>query len=93
MKEKIYINSIPKFTGDRNLKKVWVKHDNTERVFIFENTNGTWGLWSDYFSDHELEMCWCVNDIGGHYYDSEEIAIKELKASFPWAKEVEPLNV
>ena len=93
MKEQKYTESIPTFSDNRKLTKVWLKSDNTERVFIFENTNDTWGLWGDYFSDHEAEMCWCTNDMGGHFYDSEETAIKELKSSYPWAKEVEPMNI
>jgi len=93
MEDTKYTESIPSFSDNRSLKKAWVKADNTERVFIFENSDGSWGLWGDYFSDHEAEMCWCANDMGGHFYDSEETAIKELKASYPWAKDVEPYNV
>ena len=93
MIEKTYTDSIPTFTDNRVLKKVWVNHNNTERVFIFKNADGTWGLMSDYFSDYETEMCWCANDMGGHFYDSEQTAIKELKASYPWAKEIEPFTL
>ena len=85
--------SIPQFSDERILSKVWVREDNTERVFIYKNANGTWGLWGEYFSDHEAEMCWLSDDMGGHFYDSEETAIKELIASYPWAKELKSIDL
>ena len=93
MEDKLYNDELPAFTDQRTFKKVWVKVDKTERVFIYINDNGTWGHWGEYFSDHDAEMCWIQDDMGGHYYDTEETAIKEVHASYPWSKDIGPINV
>jgi len=93
MEDKLYNDELPAFTDQRTFKKVWVKVDKTERVFIYINDDGTWGHWGEYFSDHDAEMYWIQNDMGGHYYDTEETAIKEVHASYPWSKDIDPINV
>ena len=93
MEDKVYNEDLPAFTDQRKFTKVWVKTDKAERVFVYKNNDGTWGHWGEYFSDHEAEMCWIQNDMGGHYYDTEETAIKEVHASYPWSKEINPLTV
>ncbi|MES9901637.1 MAG: hypothetical protein ABW168_03010 [Sedimenticola sp.] len=89
----IYSEDIPSFTDKRQLKMVWVNHRLNERAFIYQTTQGYWGMWGEYFSEHEAEMCWCGDDMGGHIFDSEDTATKELKAAHPWAKEIELLKV
>ena len=84
----MYNEDIPTFKH-RVINKAWIKADKTERVFVYKNDDGTWGHWGEYFSDHEAELCWCPNEMGGHFYDTEETAIKELHSSYPWSKEID----
>ena len=93
MTEETYSEDIPKFFDKRKLKLVWVNYELKERVFIYSTISGTWGMWGEEFSDHEAEMCWCGDDMGGHIYDSEQTAIKELKAAYPWARDMDPFVV
>ena len=93
MEIKKYTENLPNLISSRTLVKAWVRADNTERVFIYKNRDNTYGLRGEYFSDHEAEMCWVPDDMGGHFYDSEETALNELKTSYPWAKEIEGLEI
>jgi len=78
-----------KYIDEGVVSKVWLNKNSKERVCIYSK-NGIWGIRYDYFSEHETEMCWCCENEGVHLYDSEETAIKELYASYPWAKEIHP---
>ena len=87
---KTYDGSIPQFVDERVVHKIWIDENGRNRAFIYKNSNGTWGMWSEYFSSEEMEMCWIGKDMGGHIYDSEETATQELMGWNSWASNVEP---
>ena len=44
--------------------------------------------YSEFFSDEGFEHCWIPERAGGSFYDSEEIAVREIHADFPWSRDV-----
>jgi hypothetical protein len=59
-------------------------------VFLLARRDGCFSKHAEYFSDDEFEMCWCQQDSGGSFFDSEETAIHEIHGQFPWTKGLEP---
>ena len=49
--------------------------------------------YSEFFSDEEFEHCWIPERAGGSFYDSEEIAVREIHADFPWSRDVTRLTM
>jgi hypothetical protein len=43
---------------------------------------------SQFFSDEEFERCWIQENAGGSFYDSEEVAVREIHAAFPWSRDI-----
>jgi hypothetical protein len=80
----------PVFVDSMRATMCWMHPDRTRRVFLIERTDGTFSKWSEYFSDHEFEMCWIQEDAGGSFYDSEETAIREIHSTYLWTQDVDP---
>jgi hypothetical protein len=66
----------------------WTSPDSKERVYLIARHDGGFCSGSEYFSDAEFEHCWCPVGAGGSIYGSEEIAVREIHAAFPWSKDV-----
>ena len=68
----------------------WTHPGGKHRVFLVARQDGRFSKHSQVFSDDEFEMCWIQEDVGGSFYDSEDTAVAEIHASFPWSSELEP---
>lgn len=70
----------------------WTSPDGKQRVYLVARNDGMFSSASEYFSGAEFEHCWASNGITGGIYDSENTAIREIQAAFPWSREVEREN-
>ena len=66
----------------------WTSSDGKERVYLVARNDGGFTSGSEYFSDAEFEHCWCPVGTSGSIYGSEEIAVREIHAAFPWSRDV-----
>jgi hypothetical protein len=66
----------------------WTSSDGIHRVYLIARHDGRFTCFSQRFSDAEFERCWVQESAGGSLFDSEEVALAEIRASFPWSKEV-----
>ena len=66
----------------------WTSSDGKHRVYLIARHDGGFMPFSQYFSDEEFEHCWIQEHAGGSFYDSEEIAVREIHAAFPWSRDV-----
>ena len=66
----------------------WTSLDRKHRVYLIVRHDGGFMPYSEFFSDEEFEHCWIPERAGGSFYDSEEIAVREIHADFPWSRDV-----
>lgn len=66
----------------------WTSSDRKHRVYLIVRHGGGFMPFSESFSDEEFEHCWIQEHAGGSFYDSEEIAVREIHGAFPWSREV-----
>jgi hypothetical protein len=66
----------------------WTSQDRKHRVYLIARHDGGFSCYSEFFSDEEFEHCWIQERAGGSFYDSEEIALREIHAAFPWSRDV-----
>lgn len=57
-------------------------------MYLIARHDGGFSSYSQYFSDAEFEHRWIQEHAGGSFYDSEEIALREIHGDFPWSREV-----
>ena len=80
----------PRFVDGKTIMACWTNPERTRRVFLIARLDGMFSEFSEYFSDHECEMCWIEVNAGASFYDSEETALREIHAAYPWSRSVEP---
>jgi hypothetical protein len=66
----------------------WTHPDGKERVYMIARHDGGFACGSEDYSDDEFEHCWIRRGSEGSFYGSEEIAVREIHGSFPWARNV-----
>ena len=70
----------------------WTHSDGKRRVYLIARHDGAFSYGCEYFSDDRAEICWMPEGAGGSIFASEEIAVKEIHASFPWSRDVKREN-
>ena len=80
----------PRLVGGNRIIACWTHPVGKHRVFLVARQDGRFSKHSQFFSEDEFEMNWIQEDVGGSFYDSENNAVREINALFPWSKEVEP---
>jgi hypothetical protein len=68
----------------------WSHPDGQYRVYLVARSDGLFCLWTEFWSDAEYEHCWLSDRMSNSIYDSEETAIREIHARFPWTRKQEP---
>jgi hypothetical protein len=66
----------------------WTSSDGKERVYLIARHDGSFSYGREYFSDEEFEHCWISVGAGGSIFASEEIALREIYALYPWSRDV-----
>ena len=80
----------PKFDSGMQPIACWTNPDQTQRVFLIVRQDGLFSRWEEGFSDDEFIFGWNRSGIGTSFYDSEETAIREIRISCPWSRDIEP---
>jgi hypothetical protein len=65
----------------------WTSQDRKHRVYLTARNDGAFSCASEYFSDDEFEKCWVSAGVDGSIFGSEEIAVREIHASYPWSRD------
>ena len=81
----------PRFVHGNRAILCWIDPDRTKRLFLVARRDGTFSVDSWFFSEDKYEMCWIPNTQGKSLYDSEETAVREIHATNPWTRDVEPI--
>ncbi|MGE5111841.1 MAG: hypothetical protein ACM3JB_13350 [Acidobacteriaceae bacterium] len=68
----------------------WTDVQKKRRIYLITLPDGFFTLWTGHFSDDALEMSWIDDTQGASYYDSEQTAIADIHARFPWSRDVAP---
>ena len=55
-----------------------------QRVIIFQRQNSSFGFVEEYFSEHEFEMCWLPRSRNISFFDTLEIALREVYGRVDW---------
>ena len=66
----------------------WTHSDGKQRVYLIARHDGGFCYGSEHFSDDRSELCWIPEGAGGSIFGSEEIAVREIHADFPWSRDV-----
>jgi hypothetical protein len=61
-------------------------------VYLIARHDGLYCYGGYYFSDAEFENCWIAQGTGGSFFDSVEIAVREIHAAWPWSRLVDREN-
>lgn len=64
----------------------WTDPKGERRVYLIARSDGLFSFWGEYFSNDPEEMCWLPENVRGGKYDSEETAVKEIHAAYPWSR-------
>jgi hypothetical protein len=70
----------------------WTDPCGKERVYLIERPDSLYSYGVMHFSDAEFENCWISQGAGGSFFDSEETAIREIQAAWPWTRTVNREN-
>jgi hypothetical protein len=65
----------------------WTSSDGKQRVYLIGRSDGGFSCASEYFSDNEFERCWLSAGVDGSIFASEEIAVREIHAAYPWLRD------
>ena len=65
----------------------WTSSDGKQRAYLIARSDGGFSCASEYFSDDEFERCWVTAGVDGSIFGSEEIAVREIHASYPWSRD------
>jgi len=66
----------------------WTHLDGKHRVYLIARSDGLFSHSGEYFTDDPNEMCWTPDNVHAGLYDSEQIAVKEIHAAYPWSRDV-----
>jgi hypothetical protein len=61
-------------------------------VYLIARHDGLYCYGGYYFSDAEFENCWIAQGTDGSFFDSVEIAVREIHAAWPWSRLVDREN-
>ena len=64
----------------------WTHPGGNQRVYLIARSDGLFSHSGEYFIDDPNEMCWTPDNVHAGIYDSEEIAVKEIHATYPWSR-------
>ena len=65
----------------------WTSRDGKHRVYLIARQDRAFSSSSEYFSDDEFENCWVTAGVDGSIFASEDIALREIRAAYPWTKD------
>ncbi|PQV63149.1 hypothetical protein B1R32_11557 [Abditibacterium utsteinense] len=54
------------------------------RVIFFQRIDGSFGFAEEYFSGHELDMCWMPQSRNISFFDTLETALREVHGRVDW---------
>jgi hypothetical protein len=63
----------------------WTHPEGKHRVYLIERSDGLFSYSGERFLDDPTEMCWTPDNVHTGLYDSEQIAIREILATYPWS--------
>jgi hypothetical protein len=78
-------NYWPKYVAGKAICR-WTDPSGKERVYLIARTDGLYMYAGMQFSDKEFEKCWIPQGAGGSFFDSEETAVREIQAAWPWSR-------
>jgi hypothetical protein len=81
----------PNYVAGRAICR-WTHPGGKERVYLISRADGLYSYGRMEFSDAEFENCWIPQGTGGSFFDSEEIAVREIHAACPWSLTVNREN-
>jgi hypothetical protein len=66
----------------------WTHPDGKHRVYLIVRSDSLFTHTGEYFTDDPNEMCWTPDDVHAGLYASEQIALVEIEAVYPWTRSV-----
>jgi hypothetical protein len=62
----------------------WMHPDGKHRVYLIARSDGLFIHSGERFLDDPNEMCWTCDNVHTGLYASEQIAVREIEAIYPW---------
>jgi hypothetical protein len=66
----------------------WTHPDGERRIYLIARGDGLFSHDGEYFNNDEDTMCWISDNVRPGLCDSEQIAVKEIHATYPWSRSV-----
>jgi hypothetical protein len=64
----------------------WTDSNGERRVYLIARSDGLFSFDGAYLSKDPEEMRWIPDNVRAGKYDTEETAVKEIHAAYPWSR-------
>jgi hypothetical protein len=64
----------------------WTDANGERRVYLIARSDGLFSYWGERFVKYPEEMYWIPDSVRAGKYDSEETAVREIYAAYPWSR-------